>query len=616
MADNPKGIVYFVGAGPGDPDLITIKGQKLLASADLILYAGSLVAKKMLAHAPSHAECYSSAGMNLTSQVSLMSEAIREGKQVVRLHTGDPSLYGAIAEQMQVLDKLGIPYRVVPGVSSAFAAAAALSIELTLPEATQTVILTRISGRTPVPEQESLTKLATHQSSLVIFLSTGMIERVVNELLAAGYSPDTPIAVAYRVSWPDEIILKGTLQTIAPKVLEAEITHHALIVVSPSLATKDQAETAVSHLYSTAHDRPERENTIAIITLTRNGTQTGLRLLKELPESRLYAPERFLGDIGDRIVPTITSIRQTLQSAFQRHRALVCIMASGIVVREVAPLLKSKHVDPAVVNLDEAGKFTVSLLSGHKGGANQLAQEVARILGGQAVISTASDTQGLPALDLLAQKHGWTLESSSHLTEISAALVNDDPIGLYQNCGTYDWLPDPMPTTMQRFSSLQEMWYSDLKFVVCVTYRDLASRLTEVGKKSLVFHPQCLHVGVGCNRGTPMEEIYQAICDTFESQNLSMHSIAALATIQQKADEAGLLQICEQKDWPLKFFSSEELSEVPNLPNPSEYAQKCVGAPGVAEPAALLSAGANRLLVEKRKFSNVTVAVAIQEINS
>lgn len=616
MSEHLYGIVYFVGAGPGDPELITVKGHKLIAQADVIIYAGSLVQEEILGYAPEWTEFHNSVNLNLERQVEFMAQAVEQGQTVVRLHTGDPSIYGAIAEQIKLLDQAGITYRVVPGVSSAFAAAAALAIELTIPELTQTIILTRLSGRTPVPESETLNKLAAHKSSLMIFLSAGMIERVVDELLSAGYTPETPVAVAYRVTWPDEIILRGTLASIAEQMLAAEITHHALIVVSPALAAQGQAETAVSHLYGTAHDQSEREDTTAIITLTRNGTQTGLRLLKDLPGSYLYAPERFLDEEDDRIVPTITSIRQTLQSAFQRHRVLVCIMASGIVVRELAPMLKSKHIDPGIVNLDEAGKFAVSLLSGHKGGANQLAEEVARILGGQAVITTASDIQELPALDLLPQQYDWVLESGRHLIEISAALVNDDPIGLYQNCGTNDWLPDPMPSTMQRFSSLQKMWHSDLEFLVCVTYRDLVGSLTEAGKKPLIYHPQCLHVGVGCNRGTSLDEIYQALLSTFEIENLSLHSITSLASIQQKADEAGLLQLSKHKGWPLKFFSSEELSGVPNLPNPSEYAQKCVGALGVAEPAALLSAKAKRLLVEKRKFPNVTVAVALEEAES
>lgn len=613
MEHKKTSMVYFVGAGPGDPELITVKGQKLLANADVIIYAGSLVSEEVLAYASQDAQQHNSAKLNLEKQVALMTEAIAQGKSVVRLHTGDPSIYGAIAEQIKALDQAGIPYRVVPGVSSAFAAAAALAIELTLPERTQTVILTRLSGRTPVPESEALAKLAAHKSSLMIFLSAGMIERVVQELLDAGYPEDTPVAVVYRVTWPEEIIVKGTLATIAQQVLQAEITHHALIVVSPSLDQGEMSGAAGSHLYGAAHDRPERENTIAIISLTRKGTQTGKRLLKELPHSFLYAPDRFLDDDDERIIPTITSIRQTLQTAFQRYQALVCITASGIVVRELAPMLKSKHVDPAVVNLGEAGNYAVSLLSGHKGGANALAKEVAQILGGQAVISTASDTQGLPALDLLEKEYDWKLESAQHLTVVSAAMVNGESIGIYQDCGARDWLPDPTPNNFHSFSCLHSMQASEMEATICITYQDVSNKLKTEKRKSLLYHPRCLYVGVGCNRGTPKQEIWEAIQETFETHQLSLLSIAALATIDQKADEPGLKGLIKERGWPLIFYNAEQLSAVPDLPNPSTYAQKAVGAPGVSEPAALLSAQADTLLVEKQKFPNVTMAVALKD---
>lgn len=614
MKEKSTGIVYFVGAGPGDPELITVKGRKLITNADVIIYAGSLVQEEILGYAPSGAKIYNSAGLNLDCQVEVMTQAVGQGKTVVRLHTGDPSIYGAIAEQIKALDQAGIPYRIVPGVSSAFAAAAALSIELTIPELTQTIILTRLSGRTPMPEREALATLAAHKSSLIIFLSTGMIERVVDELLSAGYLSDTPIAVVYQVTWPDEIILRGTLATIVQQVTEAEITHHALIVVSPALGLKLDSAMAVSHLYGKAQDRPERKDATAIVTLTRNGVQTGKILLDALPASVLYAPERFVREIAqdERVHSTITSVRQTLQSAFQEYANLVGVMASGIVVREIAPLLKSKHIDPAVVVVDEKGRHAISLLSGHKGGGNALAQEIARILEGDAVITTASDIQGLPALDLLEKKHHWFLESGRNLTAVSAAMVNQDSVGIYQDCGTLDWLPEKLPKNFRLLDTLQIMLAASIEHVVCITYQDVTSRLKQAKMKSLVFHPRRLHVGVGCNRGTPQEEIQQAIEDTFSRHQLSIHSITSLATIQQKADEPGILGVSAAQNLPLKIYTPKQLSNVPDLPNPSAYAQKAVGAPGVAEPAALLAAGASKLLVEKQKYPNVTVAVALE----
>ncbi|MEW5960526.1 MAG: cobalt-precorrin-4/precorrin-4 C(11)-methyltransferase, partial [Chloroflexota bacterium] len=175
----PSGMVYFIGAGPGDPELLTLKAQRLIARADVIIYAGSLVNPAVLDHARPDAERHNSAGMNLAEQVAVMAAAVRQGQLVARLHTGDPAIYGATLEQMRELDRRRIPYAVVPGVSSAFAAAAVLGIEFTVPGDTQTVIFTRLSGRTPVPETEALPDLAAHRTSLVIFLSAGMIGQVV-----------------------------------------------------------------------------------------------------------------------------------------------------------------------------------------------------------------------------------------------------------------------------------------------------------------------------------------------------------------------------------------------------------------------------------------------------
>ncbi|WP_018085876.1 precorrin-4 C(11)-methyltransferase [Desulfurispora thermophila] len=229
-------VVYFVGAGPGDPELITVKGADLLRRADVVVYAGSLVNPALLDLCRPGAVIYDSAGMHLQEMVRVMAEAAGEGKVVVRLHTGDPSLYGAIQEQMDALADQGVECRVVPGVSSFFAAAASLKQELTLPEVTQTVILTRLAGRTSVPQHEEMRQLARHQATMCIFLSVHMIRELVAELLAGGYPADTPVAVVYRASWPDERIVRGTLADIADRVTEAGIKKTALIIVSRVLA--------------------------------------------------------------------------------------------------------------------------------------------------------------------------------------------------------------------------------------------------------------------------------------------------------------------------------------------------------------------------------------------
>ncbi len=615
-------MVYFVGAGPGDPELITLKAQKLIAQADVIIYAGSLVNPAVLSQARPQAETHDSAGMKLQRQIELMEAAVEKGQTVVRLHTGDPAIYGATLEQMRELDRRNIPYAVVPGVTSALAAAAALGIEFTIPGDTQTVIFTRLSGRTPVPRTEALPKLAAHRSSLAIFLSAGMIDRIVDDLVATGYSPDTPVAVVFRASWPDEQILRGSLANISRQVRQAEITHHALIIVSPALAAKaDPGTAADSHLYGAALDQGERRPAPAIVSLTRAGTQTGRRLQAILPGSVLYGPAKFLDAPTDppagsptsasaTLVPYTTSVRQVLQSAFQEHTALICIMASGIVVRDLAPLLRSKQADPAVVVLDEQGRHAVSLLSGHKGGANDLARRVADLLGGTPVLTTASDVQGLPAIDLLGQEQGWQIGRSRQLTAVSAALVNGAAVGVVQEAGDESWWPDPPPPNLTRYASLEALKEARPAAALLITPRLVSEGFLEVVPQTVLYHPPCLAVGVGCNRGAPAGEIESAIEQTLAGAGLDRRSIYQVATIEDKADETGLVRACQEQGWPLRIFSRREMAAVQDLPNPSEWARRVLGVPGVAEPAALLAANSSALWVEKRKFENVTVAVA------
>jgi precorrin-4/cobalt-precorrin-4 C11-methyltransferase len=240
--------VIFLGAGPGDPELITVKGQKALARADLVLYAGSLVSPAVLGWANPKAELVDTAKLDLEEICARMLAGHQTGKRVVRVHSGDPSLYGAIQEQLEVLERDAVPCEVIPGVTAAFAAAAALAQELTLPEVTQTVILTRAAGRTPVPEREALPELARHGATLVIYLSITLIDRVVADLTPA-YGPETPVVVAYRVSWPDQRLIRGTLATISAQVREAGIERQALILVGPALAARDGELKARSKLY-------------------------------------------------------------------------------------------------------------------------------------------------------------------------------------------------------------------------------------------------------------------------------------------------------------------------------------------------------------------------------
>lgn len=224
-------MIHFVGAGPGDVELITVKGQRLLSEADLVIYAGSLVNPDLLKVCKKEAVILDSASMTLEEVIEAMVEAANKNQEIVRLHTGDPSIYGAIREQMDLLDTYKLDYVVVPGVSSFCGAAAALKAEYTLPDVSQTVILTRAGGRTPVPEKEELALLAAHGATMVIFLSISLAEKVKTDLLGGGYAPDTPVAIVYKATWPEEKIYRGTLEKLPQLIKDNHLTKTALIVV-------------------------------------------------------------------------------------------------------------------------------------------------------------------------------------------------------------------------------------------------------------------------------------------------------------------------------------------------------------------------------------------------
>lgn len=228
-------MVDFVGAGCGAADLITLRGKRLIENADVIIYAGSLVNPELLKYAKAECEIFNSAYMTLDEVISAMENAENSGKNTVRLHTGDPSLYGAIREQMDRLDKLGIDYEICPGVSSFCGAAAALKAEYTLPSVSQTVIITRMAGRTPVPESESIESLARHGSTMVIFLSTGMLDELSGRLIEGGYSADTPAAIVYKASWEDEKVCRCTVGSLAETAAKNGIEKTALITVGSFL---------------------------------------------------------------------------------------------------------------------------------------------------------------------------------------------------------------------------------------------------------------------------------------------------------------------------------------------------------------------------------------------
>lgn len=250
-------MVHFVGAGPGAEDLITVRGLKLVKNADIIIYAGSLVNKEILNNAKEGSSVYDSAKMNLDEVIDVISKGSLQCKDIVRLHTGDPCIYGAIREQMDRLDELGIEYDYTPGVSSFCGAAAALQAEYTLPSVSQSIIITRQAGRTPVPDRESIRSFAAHGATMVIFLSAGMTDKVQEELIAGGYSENTPTAIVYKATWPDEKVLRCSVGTLNKTAIENGVKNLALLCVGDFLGNDYE----LSKLYDKSFTTGYRQGT-------------------------------------------------------------------------------------------------------------------------------------------------------------------------------------------------------------------------------------------------------------------------------------------------------------------------------------------------------------------
>ncbi|XCN71250.1 MAG: cobalt-precorrin 5A hydrolase [Candidatus Electrothrix aestuarii] len=315
----------------------------------------------------------------------------------------------------------------------------------------------------------------------------------------------------------------------------------------------------------------------AIIALTKGGKQLAQRLASLLPASE--------------VVSNKDGIHHTLAQVWQNYDSLICIMATGIVVRGIAPLLQDKTVDPAVVVCDEKGQFAISLLSGHLGGGNALAQQVADLLGGQAVITTASDVLGRTALDLWCRDMGLVVNDKQGLTRVMAKLVNTGTVSLYSDYPLPPLPPDIVLTDLPDGADL------------LITCR------TDWKGNAVLLHPKALVAGIGCNRNTPTEEIKEALKQACQAHQLARESVRQLASIDLKSDEPGLLAFAQSHNLPLDFYSPEQLNQVEGIEG-SDIVLRITGAKAVAEPAAILGADNGSLLVQKIKSPNVTVAIA------
>lgn len=347
---------------------------------------------------------------------------------------------------------------------------------------------------------------------------------------------------------------------------------------------------------------------IAVIAITRNGVQLGQKLRDGLADADLHVSSRYGGQAGkERLCFDPDGLKERVTTIWRDYDGFVFIMATGIVVRMLAPLLESKETDPAVVVMDDGGRFAVSLLSGHLGGANELAERCAFITGSRAVITTATDANHLPSFDMLAKEQGWVIDDISRVKLLNSLLLDNEEIAVVDPSGkTRCWFHGQC--RLSYFDTFAEAMESRARGFLFVTNRHLPPQTQP--KTLLLLRPRNLVLGIGCNRGTPADEIDSFVCSYLKRIFLSLKSVARIATASAKQDEAGLIAFAERHGIPLVFYGSEELNSA-NAPSPpSQHALEAIGAVGVAEPAAILASGGGRLLLKKVKTDNVTLAVA------
>ncbi len=622
--------VTFVGAGPGAQDLITVRGLRALQEAQTVLYAGSLVNPGHLASCPAQSEHLDTATMNLEEQVQTMATAAKAGKNVVRLHTGDPAMYGAINEQIKGLAAHGVGATIIPGVSSVFAAAAALGTELTCPDVSQSVVLTRTPGRTPMPEKEKASTFAKTGATLVFFLSVGKIHDLMQKLIQEGeVKPETPAALVYRVSWPEERIIRATVADLAQKCEEAGIGRQALILVGEALGPQHTAsllyDKSFSHGYRNTLANEYFEGACALYAFTQAGIAraveiaNGLGLVTCIYTTYKQAATEIMQqckskDIKIHILPS-HEFDKNLENQWNNFAAHIFVGATGIAVRKVAPLLRHKSLDPAVISCSESGAHCISLTSGHLGGANRLSRRIARITGGQAVISTATDGQHILAFDELAAQHKARILNTHAIKTLNMALLHEKSIDF---CGPRE-LYEAHYTDIAHVHFVEKM--EDITSSHAVLWHGEEEKNGHNCSCSLPEDTTCLTIstkafvlGMGCRKDMDVVTFEAEVRAFLAKHHLTPQHIACFATCDVKAKEKALLSLSEKWGIPMEFHAAETLHTIP-VPNPSNTVQEKIGTSSVCEAAALLSAGygsmvSPRLHVQKTSFAAMTLALA------
>lgn len=667
-------MIYFIGAGPGDPKLITVKGRELLEQATCIVYAGSLVNPALLSYAPDTCACHNSAPLTLEQTHQLLVEAHQEPDScVVRLHTGDPSLYGAIHEQIVLLNRDGIEVEVVPGVSSFVSAAASLQTELTIPDISQTVVVSRIEGKTPVPESQSPEHLAKLDATYAFFLSVGAADSLCARLMSGGLSPDTPAHAVYKASWPDERRIRSTLKELPQAIKQAGLHKTTMILVGRALDTSMRIGDVRSKLYDPSFSHQERKATQStselknspkeddikkqalfhrnvhgrwalyyctikgghiaaqlaqsliasgqanevVISHKQGGSAQALRLLDDTSASSALSGEAASASAGQTSTgaaalansptgdsshahssrgpasavnpspagaacanhPSTQAITLTEEVSvgawahkyFGQADCLVVIGSTGIAVRAIAPYVNSKTSDPAVVVVDEAAQWAIPVLSGHLGGAVGYADTISGLIGAHPIHTTATDVRNITPVDSWARAHEMKIESPEKIVTVAATQLKGHEVG------------------------------------VAVT-----DRLIETPYEQTLFvRPQSLVVGVGCKRGVKPEVIRAFVEAELKQHGYALHSVAAVASIDLKADEKALIRLAADLSVPFLTFSAQELQAVSGSVSSSAYVHDKVGVDCVCERAAL--AGAYACAGSDAQTGDVRVSLVVSK---
>ena len=583
-------MVHFVGAGPGAFDLITVRGKNLIENADIIIYAGSLVNKDLLSYAKKDTKIYDSKDMSLPEVIDVMQKAHDEGLDLVRLHTGEPSIYGAVREQMDELDRRNIAYESCPGVTAAFGAAAAINMEYTLPGISQSLIITRMEGRTAVPQGESIEEFASHKASMAIYLSAGMISELSARLINGGYEEDTPAAIIYKATWPDEKRIVSTVGKMAEDAKAAGIKNLAVILVGDAVAQRGYEK---SRLYSEEFSTIFREASAGRDQKNDHSFNLKGLVVNRYPEADIFVFTDRAEKLGDKIESILADmgnletgifrchmdeVKKRLRFSFQNKRAVIFISAAGIAVRSIAEFVKDKLCDSPVIVISEDGRFVIPILSGHMGGANRLAEVIADRIGAFKAITTATDINGTFQIDNYAKSHQLHIADREIIKKVASTHFDDD-----KN------LSD------EEIDSLIRKMINDEALI-----------------------PKKYYLGIGCRRGKSFEEIEKAVNGFLSENKIDISLISAVSSIDLKKDEMGIRQFADKSRLPFVIYSSEELLSLGDGFSSSEVVKEKIGIDNVCERAAVAAAvqfsestsDKKNIIIEKTVYNGITLALA------